>query len=297
MKNSYFKNYILFVEPKIVLSGLDNDFTFFILKKLYPKPKYICVQKSMRSFQHLKNLKKFSDKHEMQIDYYFVFNSPYKKAVSRYVKAEFIEIGSIYTNSFFSTKKNTPLKGITFISQKKDSRPFNVEEKEVLNLLIKYCQKKKIKLNFLSKLNTNFRSQLSFLRKYKNIKIFFNSENIKKNYEIINRSKMVVFIYSTFGYESFAKGIKTVSVSYISNKNQSSEFKPIKFGYPGNLKRTGFFWISNNNKDLFFKTLSNVYNCKSIKWLKIYKNYKKQIMEYDPGNTKFKKIISGIING
>jgi surface carbohydrate biosynthesis protein len=296
LKNNYFKNYISIVDPKIVLSGIDNDFTFFILKKIYPKPKYICVQRSMRNFQHFENLKKFSYENEMQIDYYFIFNSSYKKVVSKFVKAKFIEIGSIYNNSYFKKKKNKLLKGITFISQKKDSRPFNVEEKEVLNLLIKYCESKKIQLNFLSKLNRNYRNQLSFLNKYKNIKIFFNSKNIKKNYEIINRSKMVVFIYSTLGYESFAKGIKTISVSYISNKNNSFKFKPIKFGYPGNLKSTGFFWISNNNENLFFKTLSNVYNCKSVKWLKIYKNYKKRIMEYDPGNAKFKSIISGIIN-
>ena len=155
LKNYYFKNYILFVNPKIVLSGLDNDFTFFILKKLYPKPKYICVQQSMRNFQHFRNLKKFSNNHEMKIDYYFIFNSPYKKVVSRYVKAKFIEIGSIYNNSFFK-KKNKPLKGITFISQKKDSRPFNIEEKEVLNLLIKYCEIKKNTIKFFKQIKHKF---------------------------------------------------------------------------------------------------------------------------------------------
>ena len=106
-----------------------------------------------------------------------------------------------------------------------------------------------------------------------------------------------MFINSTLGYESFAKGIKTISVSYISSKNKSLNFKPIKFGYPAQLKNSGFFWISSNNKNLFYKTLDKVYNCKSSKWNKIYQNYKKQIMEYDPGNKKFKNLISEIING
>ena len=62
-----------------------------------------------------------------------------------------------------------------------------------------------------------------------------------------------------------------------------------------NLKKR-FFWISNNNKKLFNKTLDNVYNCRPDKWLRIYKSNKKKIMEYDPGNKKLKNLISSITN-
>ena len=296
LKNYYFKNYISFVKPKIVLSGIDNDFTFFLLKRLYSKPKYICVQRGMINPQHFNDLKIFSKKNELEIDYYFIFNSSVEKVLSKYIKSRFIKIGSFNNNSFYKKKNNKLLEGITFVSQKKDSRPFIIQEKEVLNLLIKYCLKKRIRLNFLAKLGSDYSDQLFFLRKFNNIKIFYNKKDTKKNYEIINKSRMVVHISTTFGYESFAKGIKTFFISYDSRKNKSTKFKPIKFGYPGKFKKTGFFWISNNNKDLFLKTLTNVYNCKSSKWRKIYKNYKKHIMEYDPHNTKFKNIISGIIN-
>ena len=63
-----------------------------------------------------------------------------------------------------------------------------------------------------------------------------------------------------------------------------------------NLKKKVFFWISNNNKKLFNKTLDNVYNCRPDKWLRIYKSNKKKIMEYDPGNKKLKNLISSITN-
>ena len=51
---------------------------------------------------------------------------------------------------------------------------------------------------------------------------------------------MIVFLSSTLGYEAFAKGIKTVSISYISRKNNKSEFNPIEFGYPGKFKKKVF---------------------------------------------------------
>ena len=67
------------MDPKIVLSGIDNDFTFFLLKNLFPKPKYICVQRGIRNSQHFKNLKNFRKKNVLKVDFYLVFNSVYKK--------------------------------------------------------------------------------------------------------------------------------------------------------------------------------------------------------------------------
>ena len=283
------------MDPKIVLSGIDNDFTFFLLKNLFPKPKYICVQRGIRNSQHFKNLKNFRKKNVLKVDFYLVFNSIYKKKISKFVYANFLEIGSIYNNLFFKKKKLKQIKDITFISQKKDSRPFKHEEKEVINLLINYCIQKNLKLNFFAKITSSYRKQLLYLKKFKNVKIIYNKD-IQKNYDVINRSKMIVFLSSTLGYEAFAKGIKTVSISYISRKNNKSEFNPIEFGYPGKFKKKGFFWISNNNKKLFNKTLDNVYNCRPDKWLRIYKSNKKKIMEYDPGNKKLKNLISSITN-
>ena len=87
---------------------------------------------------------------------------------------------------------------------------------------------------------------------------------------------MIVFLSSTLGYEAFAKGIKTVSISYVSRKIISLSSIQLNLDILVNLKK-GFFWISNNNKKLFNKTLDNVYNCRPDKWLRIYKSNKKKL--------------------
>ena len=79
---------------------------FFLLKNLFPKPKYICVQRGIRNSQHFKNLKNFRKKNVLKVDFYLVFNSVYKKKISKFVYANFLEIGSIYNNLFFFKKKN-----------------------------------------------------------------------------------------------------------------------------------------------------------------------------------------------
>ena len=69
-------------------------------------------------------------------------------------------------------------------------------------------------------------------------------------------------------------------------------FKPIRFGYPGKFNKSGFFWTAENNQKKIFKVLNNVYRCNSKKWNNVYRNYFNKIMNYDPGNEKFKKLIT-----
>ena len=64
---------------------------------------------------------------------------------------------------------------------------------------------------------------------------------------------MVVHISTTFGYESFAKGIKTFFISYDPRKINQFKFKPIKFGYLGKFKKTGFFGFQTIIKIYFLK--------------------------------------------
>lgn len=294
LKLSYFKNYIKFVEPKIVLNFIDVDFSFFQLKNLYSKPKFICVQNGIRDKDFFYSLRDFSRKKKLSLDYFFVLNSVYRKKISNFIKGNYIESGSIFNNAYIPTKKKNKLKGITFISQKKYSSSFKPEELELLKILIKFCRLKKINMNFQAKMGINHSYQLKDYKNIKNLKIYYRT-TIKNSYKLINKSEMVVFLSSTLGYEAFAKGIKIACIPIISRKTVKNTFKPIKFGYPGRFGRSGFFWTTENNQNKIFKVLNNVYRCNSTKWNIIYENYLHKIMNYDPNNKKFKKLISNLI--
>ena len=291
LKLNYFKNYINFVNPKVVLNYIDVDFSFYQLKNLCFKPKFICVQNGIRDKEFFDRLKYFSKKKKLSLDYFFVLNSVYKKVISNFIKGHYIEIGSIFNNAYTLNKKKNKLKGISFISQKKYSRPFKPEEIELLKILIKFCKLKKIKINFITKMGLQHSSQLKNFKKIENLKIYYQT-TIKNSYRLINKSEMVVFLSSTLGYEAFAKGIKSVCIPIISKKVVKNTFKPITFGYPGKFNKSGFFWTGLNNPKKIFKVLDNVYRCNLKKWNNVYKNYFPRIMNHDPGNKKFKKIIT-----
>ncbi len=294
LKLNYFKNYINFVSPKVVLNYIDVDFSFYQLKGLCLKPKFISVQNGIRDKNFFDKLKYFSKKKKLSLDYFFVLNSVYKKAISSFIKGDYIESGSIFNNAYALKKSNNKLNGISFISQKKYSRPFKPEEIELFKILVEFCKLKKIKINFLAKMRLSHGYQLEDFKKTENLKIYYQT-TIKKSYQLINKSEMVVFLSSTFGYEAFAKGIKSVCIPIVSKTVVKNTFQPIKFGYPGKFNKSGFFWTTENNKKKIIKVLNNVYRCNSIKWNNVYRNYFNKIMNYDPGNQKFKKLITTLI--
>ena len=91
---NYFKNYIEIVKPKIVITFIDNNFRFFLLKKDYSKAKYICIQNGCRDENFFKELKKYYNLNKnLEIDYFFVFNKIMQKKLLPYIKSKYYYIG------------------------------------------------------------------------------------------------------------------------------------------------------------------------------------------------------------
>jgi hypothetical protein len=296
-KSNYFKNYLLAVNPRIVITFIDNNFTFFLLKKLFPGPKYICIQNGNRNEIFFKELKKFYNLNKnLEIDYFFVFNKNIIKHLSSFVKSKYYSIGSIKNNHFVKKKKINEKKYILFVTQTTSN--FRIAETYVFQELNKFCSQKKIKLIFLEKKKSNIFNENFFRDKLKSSNwVYVKYIDIKSTYEIINKSLMVIFLDSTLGYEALSKGIKVACFPYGSlnksfgNHDIQQTQAPIKFGYPNKFNNSGPFWSNHANKDLIIPLLEKVYNYKSYEWNKIYKKYSSKIMEYDSNNKILKKIL------
>ena len=299
-KSNYFKNYLKTVNPKIVLTLIDNNFRFFLLKKTFPTAKYICVQNGMRDSRYFSDLKRFKKIHkDLEIDYYFTFSRQITKKISPLIKCTYFNIGSIINNYYSLNQKLKEYdfkKSITFISQFKTK--FRDSEITVLEFLSKFCKNKRIKLNILGKIP---KSKIYLFKKNIKFKIncnFIPKENRRKSYQTINSSNMIVNVDSTLGYEALSKGIKTVFFPFGSLnpvKNVSNYINEIKFGYPHKYSNQGFFWLNYYDKKKMKLILERVYNCSIHAWNKIYLPYNSDLMQYDNNNSEFKMLIKKII--
>ena len=160
-------------------------------------------------------------------------------------------------------------------------------------------QKKKLTLNILPKdvLEKYYRQHLiEGDWKYINRNNKNREKTIAGSYSHLNQFKMVVFLYSTLGYEALSRGIKCACFPYGSldddwvKKNQLLPVIP--FGYPGNYKNVGPFWSNMTDDQLVEEILEKVFNYSHEEWERIVRQFSPDIMQFDPGNSIINKVIN-----
>ena len=97
---SYVCEYIKCVNPKILLTLIDNDSLFYKLKKLFPDTKTVIIQNALRTLRNddvlsdLKKLKTLS----LKADYYFCFNRKIGSIFNSFLDCKVVPIGSFRSN-------------------------------------------------------------------------------------------------------------------------------------------------------------------------------------------------------
>tara|TARA_Y100001970_G_scaffold61123_1_gene78011 strand:- start:7407 stop:8507 length:1101 start_codon:yes stop_codon:yes gene_type:complete len=295
-KDNYKKNFIERVSPKIVFTAIDNNPAFYNLKNIIQKPIYISLQNGMRDNQFYEQCKILIKKKRMKLkaDYIFLFGESEKKRFSKIIKGKISCIGNAINNHYKFNSKNIKkkIRSIMYVSQynismfEREKHPIDTfeEDKKIFNKLNTFCNKKNIKLIFCSKVG---RSLENFFReKFSKGKwIYYPRESRHKTYKRLNEQQMVVFGYSTLGFEALAKGLRCVSFY----KNFPIEGSYLR--YP----KSGSFWTDSLRYSDFENILNKVINFSNKNWKMISNKYSEQILSYNPGNTKVKKILNRIL--
>lgn len=282
LNKNYKFYYFQAVSPKIIYTAVDNNPSFFLLKSIYPKAIYIADQNATRDdhfFNYcLNQIKKKNIRYE--VDYFFVFGEYEKTRLKGVIDAKIIVSGNTRNNNILIKKTIKKEKIITYISSKFKLRS-NLEKK-IFNHLITFGQKFNYKLFFLDHPNQNNKSLLK--------KVFRNKSwsyaNYKKQnyrYNLLKKSKIIVFAHSTLGYECLSRNFKILAL------NQKKYFNQVKKNY-------GDFWCSPDDYNKIEYKLLKILSTDKKKWKKIAKHYAKKILFFDVNNSKKKKIIKKILN-
>ncbi len=273
--NSYLLSIIDQVNPKLILTFIDNSHRFSIFAKIKKnKYKFVAVQNGARYEHKIVNLlKKRKIKVELKkffIPHFFCFGKneikDYKK--NNQIVGKFDIVGSLRLSNFLNSQKNykktnsKKTNDILLISDvycwdanlEKLNFPIEKGLTNLIRFTIKFSQKYKFKMKIAarSKLN-NFIKEKEFYKKnlskneyeflLKNI--FFRSEN-HKTYKIMQKSKIVIGTMSTMLRENLSLNGKTFACNF-TNTN-IFDF-PIK----------GLCFSKNMNYENFEKQLSKIY--------------------------------------
>lgn len=290
------KNYIIvfikLVNPKVVLTAIDNNFFFYELNKYYNNPIYISIQNGIRGQIFLKSLKEYSKKlkEDLYADYILIFGKKYKKIYEKYIHAKTIILGHVINNTFnntqiyFKNKKRT----LIFISQVNSTYLNNKNinfrfflEKKILEELINYCKIRKLELKIYLK-------DVKLKEYYKNTFLNYKIKFLKRNLKNLNKYDFFVTQSSTLGYELLGRGKKVIFLEY-RNIFKKKTFNIFSESYKK--KEIGFFWTNIYKPDFMYKILDRVRKISYKKWKVIIKKAVLHNMVFDKNNSIFKEIL------
>ena len=115
-------------------------------------------------------------------------------------------------------------------------------------------------------------------------------ENKESSYKWINESTINIFTESTLGFESLARGIKTISFYARKSLNNNAYF-----GWPAEKKPKGFFWTNKISNFEVNRLMKNILKINNQKWIKIKKKETSSIIYFDKENKILKSFLKKFI--
>ena len=246
ISEKYFLTYLEHVQPKLLLTFIENNPIFYTLKSKYFKFKKAFVQNGNGFVETIQNYN--LSKRKNIVDYMFVFNKDYAKVFSKYITGKTIVIGSFKNNHKKIIKKKKKNEKILFISQwreyEKSINPYYKSTKKLIIFLKNYCFKNKKELIIAGVFNKEKieekNNYFNIIKSQKNsCKFkFFPKKETYSIYKLLVKSEVIISIDSAFGYEAFARGCKVIFFNFRANLNG------LKYGWPGKFNHEGPFWIN-----------------------------------------------------
>ncbi|MAR85110.1 MAG: hypothetical protein CL869_02805 [Cytophagia bacterium] len=307
---NYLRNIIQLVKPKIVITTIDNSILFYKIKKFFPDVIFISIQGTIHFFvgDILEILKRNKDEDKYNLDYYFVYSDSYAQEIKKYIKSNYIVIGSI-KNNFFKSSNEHKKKTLGYISRfpqilydyskykKINKNNYEIWEYKLFEFCLKllknlksYCIKNKIKLNVIGA-NNNSGIEYSFYNEIlgSDILSFLPRRGNYGSYEKIDRFEVLINPMSSLGYEAIARKKK---VAFFSE----DECVGSNFGWPIIKEKKGNFYSNSANEDEIDRVISYLFRISEEDWQKEWSLLNKKYFYYDAGNAILKDYLSKIVS-
>ena len=312
LPEAYAKAFIQAVSPKIIITFVDNDRRFYTISKHSSAAKTLFIQNGLRGgrtdvFERLVRSESY------HVDHMLVFGAAVGRKYKAYITGSVLPIGSFRNNT--AKKTNIVTDGsVLVISQYRDKPKNNAplltveNEKSVphdqyfsaeviaLRFIAKWCIENQKSLKIAGASVAKAGPETDF---FEVVLSGYAWEYIPKighysSYKLVDAAEIVVFIDSTLGYESIARGKKTASFSC---RGVSLNDESRKFGWPADLPNNGPFWTNDQDEMQFQRIMDYLNTVDDEEWEKTRQYYSTELMEFDPGNKRFIALLDQLLPG
>ena len=302
--------------PRVVITFIDNDTNFYLLKSLLPSPVYIAIQNGLRhnyAYAHrsgfVDHLIKAGGKDRLSADLICTFGKGSSLLFENNIRTKTLVTGNLKNNSMEIAASRKTEYDVVFMSQ---HAPFDLTNREeviylnessvsihefyeiegsVAKFLAQYCKEHLLRFAISGKRGTEdiferqFFSQAIGELPY----TFLPRIDSQSSYANAFNSRLVAVIDSTIGYELLSRGKKVAffSARIIGETRAVSKDRDTCFGYPNTYSDNGIFWTNNPNPDEYTTILNSLLGMTDAEWAAQIQPYTDDLMAYQPGNSAF----------
>jgi surface carbohydrate biosynthesis protein len=303
-------------KPRIVITFIDNDTNFYLLKSLIPSPMYIAIQNGLRhnyAYAYrsgfVDHLLKAGGKERLAADLICTFGKGSSLLFENNIRAKTLVTGNLKNNLLELTGAKKTEYDILYISQ---HAPFDITNRDeivylnesavsihqfyeiegaVAKFLAQYCNEHSLQFAISGKrgVEDTFEQQFFSDAIGKLPYTFLPREGTFSSYENAFNSRLAVVIDSTIGYELLSRGKKVAffSARIIGESRGVSKDRDTCFGYPNTYSDNGVFWTNNPDPDEFSRILNSLLGMTDAEWAAEIQPYTEDLMSYRPGNSEF----------
>lgn len=319
----YFIEAITAHRPRVVITFIDNDPTFYQLKTLNSSPVYIAVQNGLRHnyaysyrsgfVDHLVNA---GGKDLLSADLICTFGKGSSIFFENNIRTKTLVTGNLKNNLMELVVPEKTEFDIVFMSQHAPFDLTNREENIYLNnsiisiqkfyeiegvvakFLAQYCQEHSFRYAVSGKRGTEDEYESRFFSEaigelpY----TFLPRIDTYSSYANGFNSRLAVVVDSTIGYELLSRGRKVAffSARVIGEPRGVNTDRDTCFGYPNTYPDNGVFWTNRPDPNEYLRILNSLLVMTEEEWTAQIQPYTNEMMAYQPGNNEFIEILKKI---
>jgi len=332
---AYYRAFLQLHRPDVVITMEDNNITFYATKVILSSCKSIAIQNGLRadlsvsreySFcRDLQRLSRLGYEADVIVTQGGLGTAFYRSALPN-SKSEMVEAGHLMNNAialegvdvFERPRRLVFISKLPYISHADSSTHWQSQVRLHLHdtplLLGEYHRvdgavaracavvacNHSLPFVVLGKRSERQKSEFEFFAEHlKGLEwTYVPSDSQSTSYESLRAGDVIVNTDSTLGYELLARGLRTAFVSARFRTAGHPEVRDLEFGYPVIAQSRGSFWTDESSDSEIRRVLDFVMWAKQAEWLEQTKFVRKELFQFDPGNTIFCRVLAdaGVAN-
>lgn len=306
---AYADAYIRSASPTIVITYIDDNTAFYLLKARHPTVKFMSIQNGIRDTAIVFESREQQARNQgYKVDYIMAYGRHYGEQYLKHVTGTDIHIGSLRNNLI--PKRQPKIRGtLAFVSQYRETEGYDIDgvfysfnefwqqaDQIILPYLAAYANANG-KAFFI--IPGRFKGSITLEKEkaYYNKLLGFDCVYSEcqwhgSGYDAIDSAEVVVSIDSTMGLEAAVRGTKSAIFSIRSNILSLPHVLYLKFGCPISYPDDGPFWTNRPDPVAFDRVLDHLFAIDDDAWnAELQQQRISDLLVYDPGNSKLKAIL------